>query len=66
MAERRSVFVARSRHKNAVERNRCSAPFGIVIQPVALDEKISEVLGGKWLTGGGMIARGSGVDQSAP
>src|SRR5215831_18428995 len=34
-AERRRVFVARSRHKNCVERNRGASPYGILIQPGA-------------------------------
>jgi hypothetical protein len=45
-AERRRVFVARSRHKNFVELNRCAIPFGILIQPVPLEKRFRGGVGG--------------------
>ena len=43
---RRSVFVARSRHKNAVERNRSGSPFGILRQAAPLGKHIRALVGG--------------------
>jgi hypothetical protein len=58
--------VARSRHNNGVERNRGADPYGILIQPEPLDEKICTNLGGEWLRIGKMRGCGSWGDQSAP
>src|SRR5262245_37302128 len=60
--ERIRVFVARSRHKNAVERNRGADRYGILIQPGPLDEKICADLGGECRLTGGMKECGSWGD----
>jgi hypothetical protein len=38
--------VARSRHKNAVELNRRSSPYGILRQPASLGKNIRELMKG--------------------
>jgi hypothetical protein len=60
-AERRSVFVARRRHKNVVERNRGATPFGMLIQPEPLEKRFRGGVG-RWSTllGGGKGDAGQG------
>jgi hypothetical protein len=46
VAERRRVFVARSRHNNGVERNRGAGPYGILRRPAPLGKNICEMMRG--------------------
>jgi hypothetical protein len=59
-------LVARSRHKNAVELNRCRNPYGIVIHPALLDEKICAGLGGESQSMGVVSGSGNLGDRVAP
>jgi hypothetical protein len=51
--ERIKVFVARSRHKNFVELNRRSNPYGILRQAAPLGKHIREMVGGVPVIHGG-------------
>jgi hypothetical protein len=61
-SQRRRVFVARSRHKNFVELNRCATLFGILVQPDLLEKRFRGGVGG-WPTflGGGKGDEGQGT-----
>jgi hypothetical protein len=58
--------VARSRHKNGVERNRGADPYGILIQPGPLDEKICAAPRGEATGIEGVKRRRSRVEGVVP
>jgi hypothetical protein len=58
--------VARSRHKNGVERSRGADPYRILIQPGPLDEKICAALRGESAGLEGVRRRRSGVEGVVP
>src|SRR5919109_1234297 len=63
------VFVARSRHKNAVERNRGTVSSGILIQRGSLEKRFhGDVGGGPMRLGGrpGAEGQGAGSDRGPP
>jgi hypothetical protein len=68
-AERKSVFVARSRHNNAVERNRGTISYGILIQRAPLEKRFRGAVGGEPLRLGGRQGDegpGAGSDPGPP
>jgi hypothetical protein len=63
------VFVARSRHKNSVERNRGTVSYGILIQRAPLEKRFGgDVGGGPMRLGGiqGDEGQGAGSDPGPP
>jgi hypothetical protein len=67
-AERIRVFVARSRHKHGVARNRCVDRYGILVQLGPLDEKIGAERGGEGrrMGGEGRVEAGASSPSHGP